>query len=293
MKLGIGGFLPSSFVEVTPEALRRVRELGFAGAAFYGPDSPTDVTTEQAREVGRICAEEGVELAEYGQYQRTLVDPEPAIRAANVAALQEAFGVAKALGCPVVITGAGSLSPDGHWFPHPQNRAPETLDRLIGSLREVVRGAEEEGVFLGLECHVATPLYNAAAARMVADAVGSPALKVHLDPVNWMTIDTVYDSGSAITEMVATLGPDLIYGAHSKGVAVESRLVVHLSETYTGAPDDLIDHASVLRELAKLPGDPYLLIEHLPVERMPTARDHLLRIAEKTGVPLKGAEGAR
>ena len=46
-----------------------------------------------------------------------------------------------------------------------------------------------------------------------------------------------------------------------------------------------------MRGLAALPGDPYLVIEHLTVEQMPGARDHLLRIAAAIGVPLRGAAG--
>jgi hypothetical protein len=125
--------------------------------------------------------------------------------------------------------------------------------------------------------------------REVLDAVGSPALKVQLDPVNWMTLDMAYANGPAISEMFAILGPDRISGAHSKGLLVEEPVVTHLSETYTGAPDDVIDHATILRELAKIPGDPYLVIEHLTVEKMPGARDHLRRIATEIGVPLQGA----
>lgn len=289
MRLGIAQLLPTNLAEIDAAAVRRVREFGFAGAALYLHDPPDSVSTERAREVGRLCADEGVELVEYGQYQVTLVDPDRAVLAANLATLRDACRVARALGCPAVITGAGSLHPTNRWAPHPHNRAPETRDRLIASLREAVRAAEETGVILALECHTVTPLFDAAVTREVLDAVGSPALKVHLDPVNWMTFDTVYDNGPAIAAMFAILGADRIYGAHSKGVAIEERLIIHMNETYTGAPDDLIDHATVLREVAALPGDPYLVIEHLTIDQMPGARDHLLRIAERIGVAVHGA----
>ena len=292
MKLGIAQLLPTNLDEIDAAAVRRVRALGFAGAALYLHDPPDSVSTERAREIGRLCAAEGVELVEYGQYQVTLVDPDHAVREANVATLREACRVAAALGCPAVITGDGSLHPTNRWAPHPRNRAPETRDRLIAALGEAVRAAEVAGVVLALECHTVTPLYDAAMTRDVLDAVGSPALKVHLDPVNWMTFETVYDNGPAIAAMFQTLGADRIYGGHSKGVAVEDRLIIHMNETYTGAPDDLIDHATVLREVAALPGDPYLVIEHLTVDQMPGARDHLLRIAERIGVSVQGAAEA-
>jgi sugar phosphate isomerase/epimerase len=289
MKLGIAQLLPTDLAEIDDAAIRRAREMGFAGAAFFVFDPPQEIPMERAEEIGQMFVDEGVEIVEYGQYLTTLVHPNADVRRANIETLRDACRVARGFGCPAVITGAGSLHPSNQWAPHPDNRKPETIDRLIGSLREAVRGAEQAGVILALECHVVTPLYDVQTTRDVLDAVGSPALKVHLDPVNWMTFDTAYDSGPAIAEMFAILGPDRIYGAHSKGLVVEEHLITHLSETYTGAPDDLIDHATIVRELAKLPGDPYLVIEHLAVEQMPGARDRLLRIAAEMGMPVQGA----
>ena len=289
MKLGIANLLPTAQSGLDAIAVKRARELGFAGAALFFIDPPQAITTTRAAEIARIFASEGVEIVEYGQYLTTLVDSDAAVRKTNIETLRDACRVARAFGGPAVVTGAGSLHPSNRWAPHRDNRTPETIERLIGSLREAVRGAEQEGVILALECHVSTALYDARTTRDVLDAVASPALKVHLDPVNWMTFDTAYDNGPAIAAMFSLLGPERIYGAHSKGLVVEERVITHLSETYTGAPDDLVDHATILRELATLPDDPYLVIEHLPVEQMPGARDHLLRIAAEIGVPLHGA----
>lgn len=288
MRLGIAGLLPTNVAEIDAAGARAVREMGFAGAALFFFDPPQAIATERAVEIGRIFADEGVDVVEYGQYLANLVHPDASVRQSNVETLRDACRVARAFGCPAVITGAGSLHPNNQWAPHPGNRQPETIDRLIASLRDAVRGAEQEGVYLALECHVLTPLFDVATTRGVLDAVGSPALQVHLDPVNWMTLDTAYANGPAIAAMFTALGPERIYGAHSKGLVVEDGGVTHLNETYTGAPEDLIDHATVLREMARLPDDPYLVIEHLAVERMPGARDHLLRIAEEMGVPVRG-----
>ena len=290
MKLGIAGLLPRSLYDLDAAAFKCVREMGFAGAAFNVAESPAQIATAQAREAGHVIAGEGIDLVEYGQYQTTLIDPNEDVRVANIAQLRETCRVAAALGCPAVIAGTGSLNPAGQWFPHRENHAPATTDRLIASLRDAVRAAEEEGVVLALECHVTTTLKDAATARDVLDAVGSPALKIHLDPVNWMTFETVFDNGPAIAGMFATLGPSRIYGAHSKGVAVKNRLIIHLNETVTGAPDDLIDHAAILTSLAQLPGDPYLVIEHLSVEQMPAARAHLLTVAAGLGLSVHGVE---
>jgi sugar phosphate isomerase/epimerase len=284
MKLGIAGLLPRDLAAIDAAAVRRVAAMGFTGAAFYVSEPPAEVSSDQASEIGRICAGEGVELVEYGQYQTTLVDPDDGVRRTTLATIREACRIAHALGCPAVIAGIGSLNPAGQWFPHRDNYASATLDRLIATLREAVQFAEVEGVVLALECHVTTSLRDAAKAREVLDAVGSPTLKIHLDPVNWITFESIYENAPAITAMFATLGASHIYGAHSKGARVENELIVHLNETYTGADDDLIDHAAVVSSLAALPGDPYLVIEHLAVEQMPGARLHLLDVAKRLGL---------
>ena len=283
MRLGIAGLLPRTLAELDVMAIRRVRELGFTGTAWGARDPAADIRTERAREIGRIFAGEGIDPVEFGQYQTTLIHPDPSVQRQNIENLREALRVAKALGCPAVITGAGSLNPKGQWFPHPENHSAPVRDRLIASLREASKAAEAEGLVLAVECHTTTPLKDSATTRAIIEAVGSPALKVHLDPVNWITFETVYDTASAINRMFDELGPHL-YGAHSKGVAVEDRLIIHLNETVTGSPDDLLDHATFLRRLAAVPGDPYLVIEHLPVEAMPGARDYLLRVAQEIGV---------
>lgn len=283
MRLGVLGFLPRRVDELEPAQLRQLRALGFTGTGFPGGDDPATIPTARAAEVGRMFRDEGLDLVEYGRYATTLIAPDGAARRQNLADLREACRVAKAAGCPAVITGAGSHNPRGAWFAHPDNKRRETLNQLIATLREAATLAEEAGVLLGLECHTVTPLKDAATARAVLEAVDSPALRVHLDPVNWMTWETVYESGEATTAMFDILGAGRLLGAHSKGVTVEEKMIIHLSETVTGAPDDLFDHETLLRLAARMPRDFYVVIEHLTPAQMPAARDHLFHVADRIG----------
>src|SRR3954470_12933742 len=158
MRLGVAGLLPTNVADIDAAGVRGVREMGFAGAALFFFDHPQAITSDRAAEISRICGDEGVDVVEYGQYLANLVHPDASVRQANGETLHDACRVARALGCPAVITGAGSLNPNSQWAPHPDNRQPETIDRLIASLRQAVRGAEQQGVVLALECHVLTPL---------------------------------------------------------------------------------------------------------------------------------------
>lgn len=284
MKLGIAGLLPRRFTSIDSAAVRAIKDLGFSGGAVAPTEPPTDISTEQARDIAGIFAGEGVDLVEFGQYGTTFVHPDVRVRRDNIEVVRQASRVASAAGCPAVIVGIGSLNPRGNWFPHRDNFTAATRDRLIATLAVAVHAAEDEGVLLALECHVTTTLRDAATARAVLDAVGSPSLKIHLDPVNWITLDTVFNSGPAIHSMVATLGAGRISGAHSKGAVVEDRLITHLNETYTGDPEDLIDHRAVLTALQGFPEATYVVIEHLMKEQMPVARDYLHRVAAGLGV---------
>jgi hypothetical protein len=98
-----------------------------------------------------------------------------------------------------------------------------------------------------------------------------------------MTFETILDNTPAIDAMYQTLGPDRIAGAHSKGATLADKLIVHMDEVPTGAPGDLIDHEAVVRGLAALPGDRWLVIEHLSVADMPRARSRVLEAAANVG----------
>jgi sugar phosphate isomerase/epimerase len=265
--------------------------MGFSGTGLPTTYSPTSLSLERAREIGRMFADAGLDMVEYGRYQTTLIHPAAEVRRDNIADLTSALRLARAAGCMAVITGAGSYNPGNNWWPHPENYSRATFDRLVESLREAVKAAEDEGVLLGLEGSTLTPLRNAHTARAVVDAVGSPALRAHLDPVNWITWDTIFCTGQAVDSMFEKLGPERMLSAHNKGVTAENKVGVHISETVTGAPDDIFDHAAILRVAARMPPDFYLVIEHLTLEQMPAARQHLLGIADQIGVRIDGGNG--
>jgi len=291
MKLGVLQALPSRVDELSPERLAHIRAMGFTGTGLPTSYSPEAITPDRARQIGSMFADAGLDLVEYGRYHTNLIHPDAQVRRENIADLKAAVQVARAAGCMAVITGAGSRNPGGAWWPHPDNYAPETLERLVDSLRQAVKPAEDEGVLLGLEGSALTPLRDAQTTRAVLDAVGSPALRAHLDPVNWITWDTIFCTGQAVVSMFETLGPERMLSAHNKGVTAENKVGVHISETVTGAPDDIFDHAAILRVASQMPSDFYLVIEHLSLEQMPAARRHLLGIAEQIGVHIGGIDG--
>src|SRR5438874_1140835 len=119
------------------------------------------------------------------------------------------------------------LAVSGGLFP---NRVDEFTEAMEARVRELGFSGiftwldEDHGVVLGMEGHVLVTLNSAELMRGVLDEVGSPAVRCDLDPVNWLTLATVFRNGAAIDQMVDLLGTR-IFNAHAKDVRVEKRLV--------------------------------------------------------------------
>lgn len=284
MKLGISGVLPHDPAALTREALERVRALGFHAVALPFGAATADINVAIADRIRGLLEAAEVRPVELGHYQTSLVSPDAGDRARSIRAVQQACQVAARIGKPPVIIGSGSLNPKGQFLPHAENHDMAVRERLIQALREAVKGAEDTGVVLGLEPHTVTALKDAATVRAIIDEVSSPALRVHMDPVNWVTFETVYATGALLERIFDTLPSGYILGLHAKGVQIEDRLIIHMNETYAGAPDDLLDYPTYLRRAAAYGAGVDLVIEHTPMEFIPTARDYIRRIAEEVGV---------
>jgi hypothetical protein len=63
---------------------------------------------------------------------------------------------------------------------------------------------------------------------------------------------------------------------------MREELTVHLEEVRPGL--GTLDYRTFLQELAHLPGDLPLLLEHLPQEEYPAAREHVLGVAAQVGL---------
>lgn len=291
MKLGITGLLPNVLEELEPAVIRRVRTFGFTGTAWASKVPVSELSLDRVRQVGKIFSDEGVDLIEFAQYKTNYVDESEAVVRSHIENLRKGFAVAKALGCPAVVTGVGSLHPTSNWLPHRENYSPRIRERLVKNLKEAVKIAESEGVILAIENHTNTPLKDAKTTRAIMDEVDSSSLMINLDPVNWVTFENIFETGKAVQEMISIM-KDYIYSLHNKGVALEDKLILHMSETVTGTENDLFDHTAYLKAITDLPKDLYLIVEHLPVEAMAKAREYLARIAIREGIPFESGNAA-
>lgn len=284
MKLGVAGLLGDG----SPHAVHQVRELGFEAASWHLPDLDTARDRERLADVREALYEEELELCQLlpPDYP-SLVHPDPAVRLVGIEALGTVIQAAVVLGAGNVYVRPGSLNDAGPWTPHPENRRPETRARLIDSLRRLMPVAEQAGIPLAVEGHVVSPLYSPPVIREVLDAVDSPLLRVNADPVNLIgTLDAAFDPAPLLHELFDVLGDAIICG-HAKDVTVGNGLVLHIEECVPG--QGYLDQELFLRRFEAACPRGVVLIEHLPVDRVPEARRALLEFAARGGLSFGGA----
>jgi sugar phosphate isomerase/epimerase len=288
MKLGVVGMMPADLREIDAAVARRVREAGFTGVScvFGEPEAATVADLERLR---ATLLDAGVAVAQVNVRYDSLVSADAGVRGEAVGALRAGVRIAQALGGDTLYVRPGSMKRGGPWSPHPENGRPETRDRLVESLREIAPAAEDAGVRLAIEGHALSPLAMAAQVREVIDRVGSPALGFNVDPVNFVSgLADAYDSRALLDRLFDTLG-DVTWAAHAKDYTVQDRLVLHIEETVAGR--GLLDLEHFLRRFEAAAPDGWVLIEHLPDNLIPEARDAYLAAASRAGLAWRTQSG--
>ncbi len=294
MRFAVSGpVFPPRIDEFTEAHARRVREIGFRGCfTRFDLDDPFQTSQASIGRVRRILDDNGLEMVQAIGHRPPLIHPDETVRREGVRVLQQALRIAGGLRAHSCHTGPGSMAQSGltatdwvrsgAWNPHPRNWDPGCKERLIASLKECARAAEDHGTRIGLEGHVLVTLDSAETMREVIDAVGSPAVGCDLDPVNWLRLETVYESGQAIDHMVDVLGPERILNAHAKDVLVQNRLVTHIDECASG--QGILDYDTFMRRMEALGPERFLIVEHASEAEMPLAKTFLDARAQELGI---------
>jgi sugar phosphate isomerase/epimerase len=88
------------------------------------------------------------------------------------------------------------------WWPHPDNYKPETEDRLVKSLNEILQVADDHDIDIVLETQVTTTLNSPATIKRVIECTGSMRLKFNLAPCNFVSdLQIAYDPKPMINEL--------------------------------------------------------------------------------------------
>lgn len=286
MRLGVVGFVPGDPRAVTEAVLKKGLDLGVTSVCYHGPGEILDeLTTADCDRVNALYDELGLELAQFGiGYRECLFDPDGSVRDRVVKTIGRGIEAGRALRAHNVLIRTGSLNPAGSYDPTPENHEPGRLDVLIDTLSRVADKAEEEGMTVVIETHVLTIMGSPEINLQVIDAVGSERLRVVMDFVNhFQSLDQAYNSADRLNHIFDVMGP-ISTVSHIKDINVEPGFVLHMNEEVPGA--GVLDLVTAVRRWEEIQPQGYMLVEHLPEDKIPTAVANVRRNAAEAGVEI-------
>lgn len=283
MRFGMSGcFLPDDMNNLTAADCQRVRSLGFSGIfTRFRKNHPLTTTKAEAQRLRDLLEGEGVRLYQATGFWQNMVTPNESDRKEAVRTIQAALRLAGWMGARGIDTGPGSMNPDGPWFPHPYNYTEQAKQQLIKTLNECKGAAEDAGVFLSLESHQLVTLKSAEVTKEVLDTVDSHWVRCDYDSANWITLDTIFDTGAALNHHFDLLGRH-ICSTHAKDIWIENKLALHLQDGCPGK--GLMDFKTLFRRMEELDPEYPVISEGNSTEELPFVSELFHRTAKELGI---------
>ncbi len=285
MRLGVVG-ITGDFRTLNQEEIDAVQELKFTGVSYHFASSNIPLVSPEEITRCRFLLEKAqLDLVQFGiTYSECLFDPSASVREAAIEAVNCGMRVARELGAQHYLFRPGSLNPDGAWTSHKDNYLPESMERLIETLKPIAENAEREALTLVMETHAVSIMDSPETCREIVESVGSDRLRIVMDFVNhFQTLRQVYESEARLNYIFDVMGP-VAPMAHIKDIRVENGLVLHLNEEVPGEGE--LEIGVALKRFNELYPDGYGLIEHLPLEKIPLANTNVRKIASDNGVAI-------
>jgi sugar phosphate isomerase/epimerase len=260
-----------------PEVLAQAHlDLGYRAA--YAPDLKLS-ETDRIRATAKAYAARDVVIAEVGAWVNML-DPDSEKRKTNLAFVTDKLALAEELGALCCVDIAGSYNPEDWAGPHPDNLSQRFFDATVENVRTVIDAVKPSRTVFSIEMMGwAIPSSPDEYLRLI-EAVDRKAFGAHIDICNMINSPArIYSNRAIIAECFAKLGPWVV-SCHAKDVAWVQGSQIHFQEVVPGRGE--VDYTAYLRELARLPGEAPLMLEHLRTpEQYAEGREHIQKVARQ------------
>lgn len=253
------------------------RDWGYRCAYFPSDLAEPEAYVAAARDADLLIAEVGV--------WNNPLHPEEGKRREAIETAKKRLALADRVGarCAVNIAGSRGERWDG---PFAADLAPETLDMIVQTVREIVDDVRPTRAKYSLETMPYMLPDSAETSLELVRAVDREAFGIHFDPVNLINSPRrFFASGAYVRDFVERVGRHIV-AVHLKDIVLEPKLTTHLQEVRPGLGG--FDTAGCLRAIHELlDADMPVLLEHLPTEEeYRLANDFVRRVASDAEIPL-------
>jgi sugar phosphate isomerase/epimerase len=278
-RIRLGGpiFLQSEDPE---ELAREYRKLGYSAA------NCPKATAEDKDRVGAIrkaFAAQDVIIAEVGAWVNML-EPDSQKRQANLKYVTDRLALAEAVGARCCVDIAGSYHPTVWYGLHPRNYTKDAFDATVENCRKVIDATKPTRTKFSIEMQVGLQPHGLDGYLQLIKAVDRKPFGVHLDVCNGIdSPEKFYGNAAFIRECFSKLGP-WVLSCHAKDLAwVPDGYNLHFAEVIPGRGE--MDYRAYLAELAKMPVETPLLLEHLKgADQYEEGKRHILKVGADLGV---------
>lgn len=232
--------------------------------------------------IEQAFAAENVVIAEVGAWCNML-DPDPDKRRKNLDYVTERMALADAVGARCCVDYAGSFSPKIPWGPDPLNISKQFFDGTVENCRKIIDAVKPRRSVFSIEMMGWNLPDSPDAYLDLIKAVDRKQFAVHMDVCNGINSPRkFYANAQFIVECFSKLGAWIV-SCHAKDLQWVPELNVHFLEVVPGRGS--IAYDEYLRQLARLPVDAPLMLEHLKTpEEYAEGRQYIQQVGRKTGV---------
>lgn len=149
-----------------------------------------------------------------------MIDPNEARLRENIRRMDTMCRACRYLDCRILTLCTGTRNPENMWVHHPDNQNPESWQRMLEAMRQVVSLAEAYGIYVAVETEAANVVQTPILARRMLDEIHSDNLKMILDCANLFLPGFAHRENAHATIQSAfdAFGDEVIL-AHGKDIA--------------------------------------------------------------------------
>ncbi len=178
------------------------------------PALPDEIPADLVTRIRREVAARAMTIASV-QGTFNMSHPDAEVRRTGLRQLRVLAGSCASLGTAKIHLCTGTRDRENMWRRHPDNHSPEAWRDLVACMREATEIARQANVVLAFEPEVNNVVDSAQKARRLMDEIGSPWLKVTIDPANLFHAGELPRMREILDEAFALIGKDIAL-AHAK-----------------------------------------------------------------------------